>query len=477
MSLAVEAKERGHGDLLVSSSGLRLPLVWVGPSVFAFELLVIVALSIATGAAYHEYAVGTVGDIGAFLAVGVATYLYTAAVFAYRGSYSVFRLCLGWRQVQEVTAVWFMVCLLLLGLAFLLKIGPHLSRGSTLSFFGVGWLVLIGWRAGLARYLSKACARGAFADRRAVVLTDKPRTYGAPYVDELKRFGYEATKVVEIDPSGQRAIAEVVQATRNDPRINDIFLLMDWKDADRIDTLVRELSVVPLPVKLLPDTNVARLLRQPVVHVGPIWAAELQRRPLSIEERVMKRVFDIVVAGAGLLALLPFLAMIAVLIKLDSRGPIFFRQTRGGFNHRPFRIFKFRTLTTQDDGPVVRQVCRDDARLTRIGRLLRRSSIDELPQLINVLRGEMSLVGPRPHAAAHNSEYEKLIGNYAFRHHVKPGLTGLAQVNGLRGETTVESMQKRVEFDLRYINNWSIWLDVKLIAKTPWVVLREPGAY
>src|SRR5262245_2775839 len=140
MSLAVEAKEHGHGELLVSRSGLRLPLVWVGPAVFAIELLIIVLLSVAAGASYHEHLFHTPGDVGAFFAVGVATYLYSAAVFAYRGDYSVFKLCLGWRQVQEVTAVWWMVCLLLLGLAFLLKIGPHLSRGATLSFFGLGWL-------------------------------------------------------------------------------------------------------------------------------------------------------------------------------------------------------------------------------------------------------------------------------------------------------------------------------------------------
>jgi Undecaprenyl-phosphate glucose phosphotransferase len=479
MSLAAKTDERvGYdGQLVVSRSGVSFPLIWVGPAVFALEFVALVLLSVASGIAYHEYVFGTVGDIGVFCAVGVATYLYSAAVFAYRGNYSVAKLCVGWRQVRGVTVVWCTVCLLLLGLAFLLKIGPHLSRGATLSFFGVGWSFLIVWRAILARYLRRACLKGSFAGRHAVVLTDKPRALGKPYLDELKRFGYQATKLVELGESGSRAIAEVVLATRNDSRVNDVFLLMDWRDADRIENVVRQLSVIPLPVRLLPDANVARLLRQPVVDVGPIWAAELQRRPLSIEERVVKRAFDIVVAGAGLIVLLPFLALIALLVKLDSRGPVFFLQTRGGFNHRPFRILKFRTLTSLDDGPVVRQVCRNDVRLTRLGRFLRRTSIDELPQLINVLRGEMSLVGPRPHAAAHNTEYEKLIGNYAFRHHVKPGLTGLAQVNGLRGETTVESMQRRIECDLHYINNWNMWLDIKLLAKTPIIIARESKAH
>jgi lipopolysaccharide/colanic/teichoic acid biosynthesis glycosyltransferase len=171
------------------------------------------------------------------------------------------------------------------------------------------------------------------------------------------------------------------------------------------------------------------------------------------------------------------MALVAVLVKLDSPGPVLFVQTRAGFNTRPFRIFKFRTLHTLEDGSIVRQVSRNDSRLTRIGRILRRTSIDELPQLFNVLRGEMSLVGPRPHAAAHNFEYQQVIANYAYRHHVRPGLTGWAQVNGLRGETTVEIMQRRVDLDLWYIDNWSLWLDLKIMVRTVATVMLQPTAY
>jgi lipopolysaccharide/colanic/teichoic acid biosynthesis glycosyltransferase len=157
---------------------------------------------------------------------------------------------------------------------------------------------------------------------------------------------------------------------------------------------------------------------------------------------------------------------------LDSSGPVFFVQSRTGFNGRPFRIFKFRTLNAIEDGPSVQQVSRNDPRTTRIGRMLRRTSIDELPQLINILRGEMSLVGPRPHATAHTDKYAQQISTYAFRHHVKPGLTGWAQVNGLRGETTLQSMEERVRFDLWYIDNWSIWLDLRILCATFFSVLR-----
>jgi exopolysaccharide biosynthesis polyprenyl glycosylphosphotransferase len=180
----------------------------------------------------------------------------------------------------------------------------------------------------------------------------------------------------------------------------------------------------------------------------------------------------------ALFALIPVILLTSILIRLDSSGPIVFRQTRNGFNGRSFRIFKFRTMHVLEDGPVIRQTTRNDARVTRVGRWLRRTSIDELPQLLNVLTGDMSLVGPRPHATAHNTEYQKLIANYACRYHVRPGITGWAQVNGLRGETpTVDMMETRVKLDLWYINNWNFWLDIKILAQTVLLMLRGQEAY
>ena len=164
----------------------------------------------------------------------------------------------------------------------------------------------------------------------------------------------------------------------------------------------------------------------------------------------------------------PLLVIVAILIKLDSKGPVLFRQTRHGFNNKPIRVFKFRTMTTfEDERHGFRQAVRGDSRVTRVGRILRRTNIDELPQLINVIRGEMSIVGPRPHAVAHNEMYANQILRMSRRHNVKPGITGWAQVNGLRGETdTVEKMRKRVEYDLYYIDNWSIIFDLKIIIMT-----------
>jgi lipopolysaccharide/colanic/teichoic acid biosynthesis glycosyltransferase len=175
--------------------------------------------------------------------------------------------------------------------------------------------------------------------------------------------------------------------------------------------------------------------------------------------------------------LAPMLCLVALAIRLESPGSAIFRQRRNGFNGLEFVIFKFRTMFVVEDGDTIAQARKRDPRVTKLGGMLRRWSIDELPQLLNVLRGDMSLVGPRPHARAHDTEYSQLVGNYAFRHHVKPGLTGWAQIHGLRGETaTVESMAKRIEYDLWYINNWSALLDVRIVLRTC-AEMTKGGAY
>jgi lipopolysaccharide/colanic/teichoic acid biosynthesis glycosyltransferase len=227
-------------------------------------------------------------------------------------------------------------------------------------------------------------------------------------------------------------------------------------------------------------------LSLPVTRQRAPWSADRQAhdkrvrpRPSPISalnafERAVKRTLDVVGSMTAILLLWPLFLIVAIAIKLDSDGPIIFRQRRTGLKAKEFVIFKFRTMTVLDDGPAIIQACRDDPRATLVGKFLRRSSIDELPQLLNVLRGEMSLVGPRPHAVAHDKEYMVHIADYGLRHHVKPGITGWAQVNGLRGETRLlEEMTERVKLDLWYINNWSFRLDISILARTCFEVLRD----
>jgi putative colanic acid biosynthesis UDP-glucose lipid carrier transferase len=192
---------------------------------------------------------------------------------------------------------------------------------------------------------------------------------------------------------------------------------------------------------------------------------------------VLKRGSDVLLAAGALLLLAPLLAAIALLVRRSSPGPALFRQRRFGLDGREFVVYKFRTMTVCEDEPVM-QATRLDLRVTPIGRFLRRTSLDELPQLLNVLSGSMSLVGPRPHAVAHNQHYRKLVSGYMLRHKVRPGITGLSQVNGLRGETVdVEKMRRRVELDIEYLKNWSLGLDVRILLKTLRVMWNDKSAY
>ncbi len=203
-----------------------------------------------------------------------------------------------------------------------------------------------------------------------------------------------------------------------------------------------------------------------------------QSRAKNIICRFLKRIEDIVVSVIILLLISPILLLIAISIKAESKGPIIFKQKRGGINNKEIIVYKFRSMTTQDNGSIVIQATKNDARITSIGYFLRKSSLDELPQFINVIQGRMSIVGPRPHAIAHNNKYTKLISEYNQRTLIKPGITGLAQINGWRGETdTLDKMQKRVNMDLIYINNWTLWLDIKIIFITMWKGFNNKNAY
>jgi Undecaprenyl-phosphate glucose phosphotransferase len=264
----------------------------------------------------------------------------------------------------------------------------------------------------------------------------------------------------------ERDLAEAVAGVRSlEP--DAIFLLMPWSATEIIERCAETFLALPVEIHLGPEQILHKFETVELSRLGSLASLQLTRMPLSRLEIAQKRLFDLVFAAAGLLALTPLLVLVAILVRIDSPGPVFFVQRRYGFNKQPFRIIKFRTMRTLDDGAVIAQAQRDDPRLTRIGRWLRRWNIDEIPQLFNVLTGDMSLVGPRPHALTHDREYERRISLYARRHNVKPGITGWAQIRGLRGATdTEDKMRQRVEYDLFYIDNWSLWLDLTIIART-----------
>jgi undecaprenyl-phosphate galactose phosphotransferase/putative colanic acid biosynthesis UDP-glucose lipid carrier transferase len=323
--------------------------------------------------------------------------------------------------------------------------------------------------------------RGLFTGRRVVALGD-PAELARLGEPDFQRFGIEHIARIAIgagpDDAGlgevdRARVSHAIDIARQ-TRAAEFALFISWNHDRELSEVCGLLRNSPLPVRLYPDHKIRDVFRhQAERRFDERFSVTVQRAPMSGRERALKRAADLVIATTALVALAPFLLAVSLAIRLDSPGPVIFRQRRCGFDNREFVIFKFRTMTVLEDGDAIVQAKPVDERVTHIGKFLRRSSIDELPQLLNVIRGDMSLVGPRPHAIAHDDEFKTRISNYALRHHVKPGLTGAAQVMGLRGETQrLSQMEQRVERDLWYINNWSVTLDVKLMLMTCWALFR-----
>jgi putative colanic acid biosysnthesis UDP-glucose lipid carrier transferase len=261
-------------------------------------------------------------------------------------------------------------------------------------------------------------------------------------------------------------------------RVDVIYIALPMASQPRILKLLEDLRDTTASIYFVPDIFVFDLIQARVDSIGNLPVVAVCESPFYGFNGLLKRVSDLVLATGILLLISPLMLAIAAGIKLSSPGPVLFRQRRYGVDGRKIVVYKFRSMTVAEDGDVVRQATRNDSRITRFGAFLRRTSLDELPQFINVLQGRMSVVGPRPHAVAHNEQYRKLIRGYMIRHKVRPGITGLAQVNGWRGETeTVEKMKGRIEYDLHYLRNWSLLLDLQIILKTIVVVLRKQNAY
>ena len=261
-------------------------------------------------------------------------------------------------------------------------------------------------------------------------------------------------------------------------RVDVIYIALPMASQPRILRLLEDLRDTTASIYFVPDIFVSDLIQARVDSIGGLPVVAVCESPFYGFNSFVKRLSDIVLSFVILLLISPLLAAIAIGVKLSSPGPILFKQRRYGLDGRKIVVYKFRSMTVAEDGDLVRQATRNDSRITRFGAFIRRTSLDELPQFINVLQGRMSVVGPRPHAVAHNEIYRKIIRGYMIRHKVRPGITGLAQVMGWRGETeTVEKMKGRIELDLQYLRNWSVLLDLQIILKTVVVVLGRQNAY
>ncbi len=264
----------------------------------------------------------------------------------------------------------------------------------------------------------------------------------------------------------------------NRNRIDHIYLTLPMASQPRILKLLEDLKDTTVSVFFVPDIFVTDLIQGRMDDILGIPVVAVCETPFNGFNGIVKRASDIFLASSILFFIAPIMIAIAIAIKTTSPGPIIFRQRRYGLDGKEIMVYKFRSMTVTDNGDVVRQATRNDARITPVGKFLRRTSLDELPQFINVLQGRMSIVGPRPHAVAHNEEYRKLIKGYMVRHKVKPGITGWAQVNGYRGETeTIDKMEKRIQYDLEYLRTWSLTFDLWILIKTVIVVTKDENAY
>ncbi len=461
---------------LVEATRLKLGDTAFAATALAIDTAIIVAMSVSVGAVYHLWVYGDHGDLASYAGVGLGTALLYTLPFLFRDEYRLHDFLEGRRSIGHIALVWTYAFLCLGLIGFLTKTAGLVSRGWMVLFYFTGLAALVAIEDLMRRGLVALAKVDRIARRRLLLVGSAADIERLVLELPADHPGVRVVGTVELTALGvdgetlpgalERKLAEAAVKARA-LNVEDVIILTDWSRSDMIHALVEPFRALPIGIHLGASSIVGPFSEARISHFAAVTAVSLTAPPLSPVQAFVKRTFDIVVSALALVLLSPLFLAVAVLIKATSKGPVFFRQRRRGYNQAEFRIWKFRTMTTMDDGDRIEQARRNDQRITSVGRYLRSLNIDELPQLINVLKGEMSLVGPRPHAVAHDELFEKRIATYTRRLNVRPGITGWAQVQGFRGLTeTDDAMQKRVECDLYYIDNWSIAFDLYIIALT-----------
>ena len=450
------------------------------------EFLVLILWSLATGVAYHRLALNITGDVATFSGTGMLIALLMCGAERIFGRETRVLARRRLSPLLQILLFWCASFLLLTFLAFAFRVSLGFSRGAVLVFFFSGLPVLLLARQVATKLFAGHLYKNSLRWSDAVVVGCSPCAL-ADAIQSFQDRGCSGLSVVQLD-TGCNAAAWPIELDRalklttnyaHKAGPGAIYVCAQDFPEDRFHMLLTGLQLLPRAVRIIPDAVTAHLLSFPLRSDVDGVSVEVQGSPLTSGGRVAKRAFDLLAAATLFIFLLPLFLVVALAIKLDSRGPVLFRQTRLGYRGQPFTIIKFRTMTVLENGDAIAQARQNDARVTRVGRFLRKSSLDELPQLINVIRGSMSLVGPRPHAAAaHDKLFSGIMPNYELRQHVKPGITGWAQVHGLRGETsTTDLMWRRVEFDIWYAKNANLLLDAEILLRTIGVVLGQKNAY
>ncbi|HTT48146.1 MAG TPA: undecaprenyl-phosphate glucose phosphotransferase [Pseudolabrys sp.] len=397
------------------------------------------------------------------------------------------------KQYMRLASAWSVVFLIVIGISFFAKAGDIFSRVWLGSFYVYGLLALVTSRRLLFLLVRKWTREGRLTRRTVIVGGGVP---GEHVIEELQRQKDSGVKIIGLfddrgderssaDCAGERKLGvvdDLVEFGRR-TRVDLVIFSLPISAEDRILQMLKKLWVLPVDIRLAAHTNKLQFRPRSYSYIGNVPVLDVFDRPIADWDVVMKWLFDKLIGGLALLLALPVMALIAIAIKLESRGPVLFKQKRYGFNNDLIEVYKFRSMyVDKSDATANKLVTKDDPRVTKVGRIIRKASLDELPQLLNVvLKGNLSLVGPRPHAINAKAEaklYDEAVDGYFARHRVKPGITGWAQINGWRGETdTHEKIQQRVEHDLYYIENWSLLLDLYILARTPFALLKTENAY
>jgi len=397
------------------------------------------------------------------------------------------------KQYFRLASAWSVVFLVVIGISFFAKAGDQFSRVWLGTYYGAGIIVLIAFRRALFLTVRRWTQQGRL-DRRAVVVGADEK--GAALITSL--MAQRNSDIHIIGAFDDRGDDRAPTAVSGLPKLGKVDDLVEFARRTRIDLVIfslpisaesrilhmlKKLWVLPVDIRLAAHANKLRFRPRAYSYIGNIPVLDVFDKPITDWDVVMKWLFDKAIGTLALIALSPVMLITAIAIKLDSRGPVLFKQKRYGFNNELIEVYKFRSMRTdQCDATATKLVTKDDPRVTRVGRFIRKTSIDELPQLFNVVfKGNLSLVGPRPHAVhakAENRVYDEAVDGYFARHRVKPGITGWAQINGWRGETdTQEKIQRRVEHDLYYIENWSVLFDLYILAATPFALAKAENAY
>jgi putative colanic acid biosysnthesis UDP-glucose lipid carrier transferase len=389
--------------------------------------------------------------------------------------------------VVDVIFRWMLLLAVLLAVGYVTKSVTRYPRSIFLTWAVLTPVALIAVTLGMQEFMRRVLMN-AFENRSAIIagyngssleLSRRLKSNPGMHLEVTGFFDDRSNDRLNME-EGTKLLGTLSDMSQyvKDHRIDVIFIALPIRHIKRVMNLLDDLRDTTASIYYVPDIFVFDLIQARSGEIHGIPVVAMCETPFYGYRGVAKRITDIGFSTIILLLLLPLLVLIAIFVKASSPGPIIFKQRRYGLDGREIAVYKFRTMRVTEDGAQIRQASKFDSRITPVGAVLRRSSMDELPQLINVLQGRMSLVGPRPHAVAHNEEYRKLIKGYMVRHKVLPGITGLAQVNGCRGETSqLEQMEARVNFDLDYLRHWSPMLDIKIILLTVLKVFRDDKAY